>query len=226
MGTAAIRLSVGLKLGQRWLVALFGNLEPHGAIVKLAACDPALFEKQVRAVVFSSLEDLAARVDDAELGITVDDFMALQNAGPKRSASGMPGASNIPIPRKLSAAGVKDMVRISDARMSGTAFGTIVLNVSPEAAVGGALATLHTGNRIRLSVHDQKMEFSVDGAELKRRQAPSFRTIVPPQKRGGYDRLLSAEVTHAKEGHNLKMLKPIRMNDDPLEKPAPGVQGP
>ena len=138
----------------------------------------------------------------------------------------MPEASNIPIPKNLRATGVKDMVRISDARMSGTAFGTIVLHVSPEAAVGNAQAFLQPGNRIRLSVHDKKMEFSVDGAELKRRQAPSFPTIVPPQEHRGCERLHAGEVTQTNEGCDFEMLRPSRMNDDPLECPAPGVQGP
>ena len=128
---------------QGGLVALFGSLAPDGAIIKRSAATPALFEKTARAVVFSSLEDMAARIDDPELDVTADDILVLQNAGP-RSASAMPEAGFLPIPKKLLAAGVKDMVRISDARMSGTAYGTIVLHVAPEAAAGGPLALVRT----------------------------------------------------------------------------------
>src|SRR5580700_1505260 len=118
------------------LVALFGSLAPKGAIFKRSAADPKLFEKESRAVVFTSLEDLSARIDDPALDVTPDDFLVLQNAGPL-SPSGMPEAGYLPIPQKLGRAGVKDMVRISDARMSGTAYGSIVLHVTPDAASGG-----------------------------------------------------------------------------------------
>ena len=148
---------------QGGLVALFGSLAPRGAILKRSAADRNLFEREGRAVVFTSLEDLAARVDDPELDITADDFMVLQNAGPT-SASGMPEAGYLPIPRKLSSKGVKDMVRISDARMSGTAFGTIVLHVAPEAAAGGPLALVRNGDRIRLSVKERRIDLLVDDA--------------------------------------------------------------
>src|SRR5688500_5240629 len=143
------------------LVGLFGSLAPNGAILKRSAADPSLFEKEGRAVVFSSLDDLSARVDDPNLDINADDFMVLQNAGPK-SGYAMPEAGYLPIPAKLARAGVKDMVRISDARMSGTAYGTIVLHVSPEAAVGGALALVKNGDRIRLSVKDRRIDLLVD----------------------------------------------------------------
>ena len=136
---------------QGGLVALFGSLAPRGAIFKRSAATPELFEREGRAVVFESLADLAARVDSDDLDICAEDFMVLKNAGP-RSESGMPEAGYLPIPSKLARAGVKDMVRISDARMSGTAFGTIVLHVTPEAAVGGPLALVQNGDRIRLSV--------------------------------------------------------------------------
>src|SRR5690348_11242639 len=132
------------------LVALFGSLAPGGAILKRSAADPALFEREARAVVFSSLDDLAARIDHAELDVTRDDFLVLQNAGPK-SGYAMPEAGYLPIPAKLAKTGVKDMVRISDARMGGTAYGTIVLHVSPEAAIGGPLALVQDGDRIKLS---------------------------------------------------------------------------
>jgi len=193
---------------QGGLVALFGNLAPRGAILKRSAADERLFEKEGRAVVFTSLEDLAARVDDPELDITADDFMVLQNAGP-RSASGMPEAGYLPIPKKLSSKGVKDMVRISDARMSGTAFGTIVLHVSPESAVGGPLALVRTGDRIRLSVKNKSIDLLVDEAELERRRAE-----LPPQpptaNRRGYDKLYAEQVLQADEGCDFTMLQPVK----------------
>src|SRR3954466_5444699 len=155
---------------QGGLVALFGSLAPNGAILKRSAADSTLFEKEGRAVVFTSLDDMAARVDDPDLDIKADDFMVLQNAGPK-SGYAMPEAGYLPIPQKLARAGVKDMVRISDARMSGTAYGTIVLHVSPESAVGGPLALVKNGDRIKLSVRDRKIELLVSDAELQKRKS-------------------------------------------------------
>ena len=131
------------------LVALFGSLAPRGAILKRSAADPKLFEREGRAVVFDGLADLAARIDDPSLDVTPDDFLVLKNAGPSSGAA-MPEAGYLPIPTKLARAGMKDMVRISDARMSGTAFGTIVLHVAPDAASGGPLAVVESGDRIRL----------------------------------------------------------------------------
>jgi dihydroxy-acid dehydratase len=130
------------------LVALFGSLAPGGAILKRAAADNGLFEKEGRAVVFESLEDLSARIDLPDLDVTKDDFLVLKNAGP-RSPSGMPEAGYLPIPKKLAQKGLKDMVRISDARMSGTAFGTVILHITPDAASGGPLALVKSGDRIR-----------------------------------------------------------------------------
>ncbi len=193
---------------QGGLVALFGNLAPRGAILKRSAADATLFEKEGRAVVFTSLEDLANRVDDPDLDITADDFMVLQNAGPK-SASGMPEAGYLPIPKKLSAKGLKDMVRISDARMSGTAFGTIVLHVAPEAATGGPLSLVQNGDRIRLSVAEKRIELLVDDDELERRRAAWTPDVVPPEKRRGYDRLYAAEVLQADEGCDFAFMQPV-----------------
>lgn len=193
---------------QGGLVALFGNLAPRGAILKRSAADKTLFETEGRAVVFTSLEDLAARVDDPDLDITADDIMVLQNAGP-RSASGMPEAGYLPIPRKLSSKGLKDMIRISDARMSGTAFGTIVLHVAPEAAVGGPLALVRNGDRIRISVKNKRIELLVDEAELERRRAEWAPDIVPPEQRRGYDRIYASEVLQADEGCDFKFLQPV-----------------
>ena len=154
---------------QGGIVALFGSLAPDGAIIKRSAATPSLFEKTARAVVFTSLEDMAARIDDPGLDVTADDILVLQNAGP-RSPAAMPEAGFLPIPKKLLAAGVKDMVRISDARMSGTAYGTIVLHVAPEAAVGGPLALVRDGDRIRLSVKERRLDLLVDEPELARRR--------------------------------------------------------
>ncbi len=193
---------------QGGLVALFGSLAPRGAILKRSAADKRNFEKEGRAVVFSSLEDLANRVDDPELDICEDDFMVLQNAGP-RSASGMPEAGYLPIPRKLGARGVTDMVRISDARMSGTAFGTIVLHVVPESAVGGPLALVRSGDRIRLSVKQRRIDLLVDEEEMARRRAAWSPPTVPPEERRGYDRLYATEVTQADEGCDFSFMLPV-----------------
>ena len=195
---------------QGGLVALFGNLAPRGAILKRSAADPTLFEKEGRAVVFKMdiFKELANRVDDPDLDITEDDFMVLQNAGPK-SASGMPEAGYLPIPKKLSAKGVKDMVRISDARMSGTAFGTIVLHVAPEASVGGPLALVRDGDRIRLSVAEKSIELLVDEDELARRRADWQPVNVPPEKRRGYDRLYAETVLQADAGCDFDFLQPL-----------------
>ncbi|MGA0126574.1 MAG: dihydroxy-acid dehydratase, partial [bacterium] len=145
---------------QGGLIALHGTLAPEGAILKRAAATPSLLEHEGRAVVFSSLEDLAARIDSPDLDVNADDILVLQNAGP-RSPSGMPEAGYLPIPKKLAKVGVKDMVRISDARMSGTAFGTIVLHVTPEADLGGPLALVQNGDRIRLSAAAKTIDLLV-----------------------------------------------------------------
>lgn len=186
------------------LVALFGSLAPRGAILKRAAADPALFEREGRAVVFTSLEDLAARIDDPDLDINADDFMVLQHAGPL-SPSGMPEAGYLPIPAKLGRAGVKDIVRISDARMSGTAYGTIVLHVSPDAASGGPLGLVRNGDRIKLSVRDRRIDLLVDEAELERRRAASPPPVYDPPR--GYARLYKREVLQADEGCDFDFLR-------------------
>jgi len=190
------------------LIALFGNLAPNGAILKRAAADKNLFEAEGRAVVFSSLEDLAARVDDPDLDISSDDFMVLQNAGPK-SVSGMPEAGYLPIPKKLSKLGVKDMVRISDARMSGTAFGTIVLHVSPEAAIGGPLSLVRNGDRIRISVSNKRIDLLVDEKELNKRRSEWVSDLEEPENMRGYNKLYATEVTQAEQGCDFEFLKPV-----------------
>jgi dihydroxy-acid dehydratase len=185
------------------LVALFGTLAPGGAILKRSAADAGLFETEGRAVVFDSLEDLAARIDEPGLDVTPTDFLVLKNAGP-RGAPGMPEAGYLPIPTKLSRAGVTDMVRISDARMSGTAFGTIVLHVTPEAAVGGPLAHVRSGDRVRLSVKERRLDLLVDPTELARRAAAGGAAVAPPR---GYRRLYAEHVLQADLGCDFDFLR-------------------
>ena len=183
------------------LIALKGTLAPDGAIFKRAAATPALFETEGRAVVFKNLEDLAARIDDPDLDVNSDDVLVLQNAGPH--AAGMPEAGYLPIPKKLAQAGVKDMVRISDARMSGTAFGTIVVHVAPEAAIGGPLAAVRDGDRILLSVKQKRVDLLVAPEEIRRRLA-GFRP--PPSPARGYKALYRRTVTQAPEGCDFDFL--------------------
>jgi dihydroxy-acid dehydratase len=178
------------------LVALFGSLAPAGAILKRSAADKRLLEHTGRAVVFTSLDDLAARIDSDDLDVTPDDILVLQNAGPKSEAA-MPEAGYLPIPKKLAKAGVRDMLRISDARMSGTAYGAVILHVTPEAAVGGPLSLVKTGDRIAVSVSDKRLDLLVDEAELGRRQAVIKR---PAPARRGYDRLYHDHVLQADQG--------------------------
>jgi len=188
------------------LVALFGSLAPNGAILKRAAADPTLFEREGRAVVFTSLEDLAARIDLPDLDVTPDDFLVLQNAGPR--SIGMPEAGYLPIPGKLAKAGIKDMVRISDARMSGTAYGTVVLHVSPEAAAGGPLALVRNGDRIRLSVEGRRLDLLVDEAELAKRKAQwKPRTDIDGSR--GYRKLHLDHVLQAEHGCDLDFMRAI-----------------
>ena len=187
------------------LVSLFGNLAPGGAILKRSAADSSLFEREGRAVVFTSLEDLAARVDDPALDITPDDFMVLQNAGP-HSELAMPEAGYLPIPKKLATKGLKDMVRISDARMSGTAFGTIVLHVTPDSASGGPLGLVRNGDRIKLSVKERRIDLLVDEAELKKREATRAEPPRTPER--GYAKLYAQEITGADQGCDFGFLRP------------------
>jgi dihydroxy-acid dehydratase len=188
------------------LVALFGSLAPNGAILKRAAADPALFEREGRAVVFTSLEDLAARIDSPDLDVTPDDFLVLQNSGPR--SIGMPEAGYLPIPGKLAKAGIKDMVRISDARMSGTAYGTVVLHVSPEAAVGGPLGLVRNGDRIRLSVKDRRIDLLVDAAELEKRKA-GWKPRTDIDGRRGYRKLHLDHVLQAEHGCDLDFMRAV-----------------
>jgi dihydroxy-acid dehydratase len=186
------------------LVALFGSLAPGGAILKRSAADARLFETEARAVVFESLDDLAARIDDPALDVTASDALVLKNAGPQ-GAPGMPEAGYLPIPRKLSRAGVKDMLRISDARMSGTAYGTVVLHVTPEAAAGGPLGLVRHGDVIRVSVKERRLDLLVDDAELGRRRAAARADDARPRR--GYRKLFLDHVLQADEGCDFDFLR-------------------
>ena len=187
------------------LVALFGNLAPKGAILKRSAADAKLFEHEGRTVVFSSLADLAARIDDPKLDVEPHDILVLQNAGP-HAPECMPEAGYLPIPKKLAQRGVKDMVRISDARMSGTAFGTIVLHITPDAASGGLLGLVRNGDRIRLSVKQRSIALKVDDAELKKRATAMPKPTEAPQR--GYAKLFAEQILGADEGCDFKFLMP------------------
>ncbi len=183
------------------IVVLTGTLAPDGAVFKRAAATPSLFETEGRAVVFENLDDLSARIDDPDLDVAPDDVLVLKNAGPH--GAGMPEAGYLPIPGKLARAGVKDMLRISDARMSGTAFGTVVLHVAPEAAVGGPLAAVRNGDRIRLSVADKRIELLVSPEELKQRLAGHVPAQAPVR---GYAALYHRSVTQAPLGCDFDFL--------------------
>jgi dihydroxy-acid dehydratase len=190
---------------QGGLVALFGNLAPKGAILKRSAADARLFEHEGRAVVFSSLADLAARIDDPALDVDPQDVLVLQNAGP-HAPECMPEAGYLPIPRKLAQSGVKDMVRVSDARMSGTAFGTIVLHVTPDSASGGPLALVRNGDRVRLSVRKRRIDLLVEDAELKKRAAVAKYAREKPER--GYAKLYAQEILGADDGCDFAFLRP------------------
>jgi dihydroxy-acid dehydratase len=181
------------------LAVLRGNLAPRGALIKHSAASPALLRHEGRAVVFESVEDMAARIDDDALDVTAADVLVLRNAGPK-GAPGMPEAGYLPIPRKLARQGVKDMVRISDARMSGTAFGTIVLHIAPEAADGGPLALVRTGDTIRLDAPARRIDVLVSDEELARRRAALPPRAPPDWAARGYAHLFFNTITQADDG--------------------------
>ncbi len=188
------------------MAVLHGNLAPRGAVIKHSAATAALLKHTGRAVVFESVEDMTQRVDDPELDVTADDVLVLRNAGPK-GAPGMPEAGYLPIPKKLLASGVRDMVRISDARMSGTAFGTIVLHITPESADGGPLALVRSGDMIRLDVEARQIELLVDTAELDARRAALPPLTTPDWARRGYARLFHETVLQADEGCDFDFLR-------------------
>src|SRR5258706_1997618 len=186
------------------IAVLRGNLAPGGAIIKQSAADPKLMEHEGRAVVFENVQDMAQRVDDDALDVNADDILVLKNIGPK-GAPGMPEAGYLPIPKKLVRAGVKDIVRISDGRMSGTAAGPIVLHVTPEAAMGGTLAYVQSGDRIRLSVSRRELTLLVSEQELARRA--QAHKVEPPSGERGYHKLFLERVTQADQGVDFDFLR-------------------
>ncbi len=193
---------------QGGIAVLQGNLAPGGAIIKQSAADARLMEHEGRAVVFENLEDLALRIDSDDLDVTADDVLVLKNIGPK-GAPGMPEAGYIPIPRKLARAGVKDIVRISDGRMSGTAFGTIVLHVTPESAIGGPLAQVRNGDLISLSVSRREISLRVSDAELALRTLDN--PVVAPTAARGYRKLFLQTVLQADRGVDFDFLQAVQM---------------
>ena len=195
---------------QGGIAVLRGNLAPGGAIIKQSAASSALMEHEGRAVVFENLEDMAGRIDDPSLDVEANDVLVLKNIGPK-GAPGMPEAGLIPIPKKLARQGVKDMLRISDGRMSGTAAGTIVLHVTPESALGGPLALVQTSDRIRLSVRQRSLQLLVDDAELERRRTA---LPLPGPREGdarGYRSLFLHSVLQADGGCDFDFLRATQM---------------
>ena len=186
------------------LVVLTGSLCPDGAVMKISAADPALLQHEGRAIVFEDIHDLAARVDDPALECDASSVMVLRNAGPV-GAPGMPEWGHLPIPAKLLKQGVSDLVRISDARMSGTSYGAVVLHVAPESAVGGPLALVETGDLIRLDVEARTLDLVVDEAELEARRA----SWEPPARidERGYRRLHAEHVLQANHGCDLDFLR-------------------
>ncbi|HEV8307021.1 MAG TPA: IlvD/Edd family dehydratase [Methylomirabilota bacterium] len=194
------------------LVILRGSLAPGGAVLKVSAATPALLRHRGPACVFRDLADLTARVDEAALPVTPESVLVLQNAGPV-GAPGMPEAGSLPIPAKLLAAGVRDMVRVSDARMSGTAGGTVVLHVAPEAAVGGPLALVRDGDEILLDAGARRLDLLVEDAELAQRRA-AWQPPAPPPARG-YRRLFVERVLQASEGCDFDFLRPAPVGRPP-----------
>jgi dihydroxy-acid dehydratase len=188
------------------MAVLHGNLAPRGAVIKHSAASPKLLQHTGRAVVFESVEDMTERVDDPALDVNADDVLVLRNAGPK-GAPGMPEAGYLPIPKKLGRAGVKDMVRISDARMSGTAFGTIVLHITPESAVGGPLALVKNGDMIKLDVANRSIDLLVDAAELERRRATLPPPVTPDWAKRGYAHLFNETILQADEGCDFDFMR-------------------
>ncbi len=199
------------------IAVLRGNLAPGGAIIKQSAATQRLLEHEGRAVVFENAEDLAKRIDDPALDVTADDILVLKRIGPV-GAPGMPEAGYLPIPKKLARQGVKDMVRISDGRMSGTALGTIVVHVTPEAAIGGPLAVVQSGDRIRLSVANRSLSLLVPDAEITRR-VNALPAAAATSVSRGYLKLFLQTVTQADRGCDFDFLRAVEMKTR-----APGLK--
>jgi len=187
-----------------------GSLAPHGAVIKTSAATENLLRHSGPAVVFDSLEDLAARIDSDDLDVTAESILVLRNAGPR--AAGMPEAGALPIPKKLSAQGVTDMVRISDARMSGTAFGTVVLHVAPEAAAGGPLAAVRDGDIISLDAHQGVLDLMVSNEEIAHRL--SSHTPVTSVPVSAWSRMQQALIMQANEGCDLDITRLLGVKYD------------
>jgi dihydroxy-acid dehydratase len=185
------------------LAVLRGNLAPNGAVIKPAAAEPRLRRHTGRAVVFESYAELMARIDDPALAVDADSVLVLKNAGPL-GGPGMPEWGQLPIPKKLLAQGVRDMVRISDARMSGTSFGACVLHVAPESFIGGPLALVREGDRIELDIAARRLQLLVDDDELARRRAEW--TAPPPRYQRGFGALFAQQVSQADEGCDFEVL--------------------
>jgi dihydroxy-acid dehydratase len=186
------------------IAVLGGNLAPRGAVIKQTAASKSLMQHRGRAVVFDSLEDLANRLDSDDLDVAADDILVLRNAGPK-GAPGMPEAGYLPIPRKLARQGVKDMVRISDARMSGTAFGTVILHVAPEAADGGPLAIVRSGDTVSLDVAARRLDLLIEPAEFSERMAALPEVLGHGNR--GYAQLYHQHVLQADEGVDFDFMR-------------------
>jgi dihydroxy-acid dehydratase len=202
------------------IVVLSGNLAPNGAVLKRSAASQSLMRHRGRAVVFQDVDDLASRVDDDGLDITAESVMILKNAGPQ-GAPGMPEWGQLPIPQKLLRLGVSDLVRISDARMSGTSFGTVILHVSPESAIGGPLGLVEDGDEIELDVDRRRLELLVDERVLSARAA-AFRA--PEQKyRRGYGKLFLDHVLQSDQGCDFDFLR--KLPDEPFQTDPIGLVG-
>ena len=199
---------------QGGLAVLRGNLAPDGAIIKPSAATPELMVHRGQAVVFETIEDFKARIDDPDLPITKDSIMVLKNCGPK-GYPGMAEVGNMALPKKLLEQGVRDLVRISDARMSGTAFGTVILHVAPEAAIGGPLALVRDGDWIEVNVPERTLHLAVSDEELARRRQD---WVAPePAMKGGYQSLYVERVLQADRGADLDFLVGCRGHDVPRE---------
>ena len=197
------------------LAVLKGNLAPDGCVIKPSACDPRFLEHAGPALVFDSYADMKDRIDDPDLDVTADTVLIMRNAGPQ-GGPGMPEWGMLPIPKKLVQAGVRDMVRISDARMSGTSYGACILHAAPEAFVGGPLALVRTGDTIVLDVAARRLDMQVDDAELNRRRE----AWVPPEPRyqRGYGWMFAQHIAQANEGCDFDFLETAfgRPVDEPV----------
>ncbi|WP_416970726.1 IlvD/Edd family dehydratase [Streptomyces sp. 4F14] len=187
------------------IAVLRGSLAPDGAVIKPAAASPHLLRHRGRAVVFDSVEDFHARIDDPGLDVDADSVLVLRGCGPK-GYPGMPEVANMPLPKKLLEQGVRDMVRICDGRMSGTAYGTVVLHVAPEAAAGGPLALVRTGDVIELDVEARRIDVDVPAEELALREPPKATTAAYATPRRGWERLYIDHVLQADTGADLDFL--------------------